>query len=118
MSIKTPTTTINLRPYLGRSKHLIDIFFILGYDEKSLLELSPNILENEKDLEITILSNIISDSSLKIRKDEIIKGIYQEKPNIIKITKSDNQKNISSSINSFCFNDEIGKKKYFILFMP
>ena len=113
MSIKTPKTTINLRPYLGRSKHLIDIFFILGYDEKSLLELSPNILENEKDLEITILSNIISDSSLKVRKDEIIKGIYQEKPNIIKITKSDNQKNISSSINSFCFNDKIGKTKIF-----
>ena len=113
MSIKTPTTTINLRPYLGRSKHLIDIFFILGYDEKSLLELSPNILENEKDLEITILSNIISDSSLKVKKDEIIKGIYPEKPKIIKIDKSEIQNNISSSINSFCINGEVGNTKIF-----
>lgn len=113
MSIKAPTTTINLRPYLGRSKHLIDIFLIVGYDEKSLLELSPNILENEKDLEITILSSIISDSSLNIRKNEIIKGIYPEKPSIIKIAKNEIQKNISSSINSFCFNGEHGETKNF-----
>ena len=113
MSIKAPTTTINLRPYLGRSKNLIDIFLIVGYDEKSLLELSPNILENEKDLEFTIVSSIISDSSLKIRKNEIIKGIYPEKPSIIKIAKNEIQKNTSTSINSFCFNDEDGKAKKF-----
>ena len=112
MSIKSLTTTTNLSPYLGRSKHLIDIFLVLGYEEKSLLELSPNILEKENELEITIISNIISDSSLSIIKQTLIKDIYPEKPNI-KIVKSENQKNITSTINSSCYNNADGKQKIF-----
>jgi len=112
MSIKSPTTTTKLSPYLGRSKHLIDIFLVLGYEEKSLLELSPSILEKEKELEISIISNIISDSSLAINNQELIKDIYPEKPNI-KLVKSEPQKNITSSINSSCYNNTNGEKKIF-----
>ena len=108
MSIKTPTTTTKLSPYLGRSKHLIDIFLVIGYEEKSLLELSPNILENEKELQITIISNVISDSSLSIDNQKLINDIYPEKPNISKIFKSE----ITSSINFICFNKD-GKSKIF-----
>ena len=113
MSIKTPTTITKLSPYLGRSKHLIDIFLVLGYEEKSLLDLSPNILENEKELQITIISNIISDSSLSINSQELIKDIYPEKPNIIKIVKSEIQKNITSSINSSCYNKDEKSKIFY-----
>ena len=111
MSIKSPITT-KLSPYLGRSKHLIDIFLVLGYEEKSLLELSPFILEREKELEITIISNIISDSSLSINNILLIKDIYPEKPNI-KLVKTEIQNNITSSINSSCYNNTNGEKKIF-----
>ena len=69
-------------------------------------------MENEKYLEITILSNIISDSSLQIKQDELIKDIYPDKPDIIKMPKAE----ISSCINSLNFNDsnESGKIFYSI----
>ena len=72
--------SIELIPYLGKSKNLMECFAIIGYKEEILFENMPNILENEDKLELSIISIITSNSPIKnINYDEIIKRIYPEK---------------------------------------
>ena len=52
---------IRIYPFMALSKNLIEGFYIIGYKEKVLEELSPNL--SEKKLELSLMSSIIADSS-------------------------------------------------------
>ena len=105
---------IRLNPYLGCSKNLMEFFVIIGYEERILNELGSEILEKQDILELTIISNAISDLAFKIfDPDNIIKQIYPDKPKII---KSEIPPKSSSVVFSSCFDSIDGQKKN-ILFM-
>ena len=110
--------SIELIPYLGKSKNLMECFAIIGYKEEILFENMPNILENEDKLELSVISIITSNSPIKnINYDEIIKRIYPEKPNIIKIIRQEINPNTSSVISSSCYNcDQEGQKVFKIIY--
>ena len=106
--------SIKLNPYLVRSKNLMEFFVIIGYEEKILLELGKNNnLEIEPELEISIISSVVSDLVYGVfDSDNVIKQIYPDKPKIIKITKSDQQMPKNSSVIFYsCFDSLVGEKK-------
>ena len=106
--------SIKLNPYLVRSKNLMEFFVIIGYEEKILLELGKNNnLEIESELEISVISSVVSDLAYGVfDSDIVIKQIYPDKPKIIKITKSDQQiPKMSSVIFYSCFDSLVGEKK-------
>ena len=104
--------SIKLYPYLGRSKNLMEIFVIIGYEEKILEEYSPNIIENQNNLELSVLSGIISDLSHSIfNPDDIIEQIYPEKPKIIKILKKEELPKPTSVLFYSCFDSLDGNNK-------
>ena len=77
---------MKLLPFLGRSKNLIELFFIIGIDENELSELEN---ENEINLEITLISDIISDSAFENAGiKNILSQVYPEKDNIYKEIKN------------------------------
>ena len=97
------TNTVKLIPYLGRSKNLMEDFFIIGYDEKILSKLPPNNLENEK-IELSLIANEISNTAFsRFNLNDLMKQIYPDIPNIIKIKKSEKPNDPTSVIFSYCF---------------
>ena len=104
--------SVKLAPYLGASKNLIEYFGIIGYEEKLLSEYSSNILENEQNLKLSIIS-IVPDLPNKLFNiNDIIGQIYPDKPNIIKNTKSDTICSSPSPIIFYsCFDSVEGNKK-------
>ena len=104
--------SIALNPYLSSSGNLIDVFAIIGYDE-NMINLSSNILENQNNLELVVISKVLSESfQSKINFNDIIKKIYPEKPNIIPKSGSLNPK-ATNVIFSSCIDSINGKKKIF-----
>ena len=102
---------IKLNPYLGCSKNLMEFFVIIGYEERILNELGSEILEKQSNLELSIISNDISDLAYKIFNPEyIIKQIYPDKPKIIKSEIAPKSSNV---VFSSCFDSLDGKKKIF-----
>ena len=103
---------IKLNPYLGCSKNLMEIFAIIGYEEESLNELAPNIVDN-KSLNLSIISSVISDLSFNIfDPHEIIKKIYPDKPKI-RTGESHIKFKTSNVVFSSCFDSIDGTKKLF-----
>ena len=104
--------SVKLAPYLGASKNLIEYLGIIGYEEKLLSEYSSNILENEQNLKLSIIS-IVPDLPNKLFNiNDIIGQIYPDKPNIIKNTKSDTICSSPSPIIFYsCFDSVEGNKK-------
>lgn len=96
---------MKLFPFLGRSKNLIELFFIIGYDDNELSKCEKNNFENEKDLEITLISDIISDLAFEsINIEDMISQIYPDKPSIIKNIKNGTGKpNPTSVVYSYFF---------------
>ena len=105
--------SVKLTPFLGASKNLVEYFGIIGYEEKLLYEYSSNISENEQNLKLSVIYNIVPDSSNNLFNiNDIIGQIYPDKPNIIKIAKSDMIcPNPSSIIFYSCFDSVEGNKK-------
>ena len=102
---------IKLNPYLGCSRNLMEFFLIIGYEERILNELGSEILEKQENLELSIISNDISDLAYKIFNPEyIIRQIYPDKPKIIKSEIAPKSSNV---IFSSCFDSLDGKKKIF-----
>ena len=102
--------TINLSPYLGCSKNLIEFFAIIGYEEEAIKALGKNFMQNQDKLDLTFLSIEISDFSFEIASDYIIKQVYPDKPAIIKSEKCPPSDSI---IFSSCIDSVDGKKKVF-----
>ena len=99
---------INLIPYLGVSKNLMEFFVVIGYDEKMIKESEP-ILENQQNLPLTIISNVTSDLAYNMFEPLlIIKRVYPDKPLIIKSNKMPKQSNV---IFSSCIDSTDGTKK-------
>ena len=97
--------SIKINPYLGLSQNLIDFFIVLGYEEKLLKEyFKNNNLENDNlDLEITVISSVISSLTNGILDpDKIIKQIYPDKPKIIKIKEKEKEKEKKPKFKMFC----------------
>ena len=101
---------INLSPYLGCSKKLVEFFAIIGYDEESIRRCGTNIIKNQDQLELTFLSIVISDFSFDIADNYIIKQVYPDKPAII---KSEMPPNTDRIIFSTCIDSENGEKKVY-----
>ena len=104
---------IKLSPYLGKSKTLMEYFFIIGYKEQNLLENCPSLLDNEENLELVIISSIETDSKIQnIDFDDIIERVYPNKPKIIKIkNKGDQKPEETNIVFSSCFNfNDVSKK--------
>ena len=102
--------SIKLSPYLARSKKLIEFFVIIGYKEENIIENCPNLLNNQNNLELTIISICSTNNPIKnINFDSIINNTYPNKPKIIKIDRPEIKPKINSVIFSACFN--INKKK-------
>ena len=100
---------INLNPYLGYSKNLVEFFLIIGYQEEILNEYGPYILDNQNNFELSIISNVISDLALNVLSpDLIIKQIYPDKP---KILKADIMPKPSNIVFYSCFDSVEGGKK-------
>ena len=105
--------SVKLTPFLGASKNLVKYFGIIGYEEKLLCEYSSNISENEQNLKLSIIYNIVPDSSNNLFNiNDIIGQIYPDKPNIIKNAKSDMVcPKLSPIIFYSCFDSVEGNKK-------
>ena len=99
---------INLSPYLGCSKKLVEFFAIIGYDEEEIKRCGTNILKNQNQLELAFVSIVISDFSFDIADDYIIKQVYPDKPAILKSGIPPIQDSI---IFSTCIDSENGEKK-------
>ena len=101
---------IKLSPYLGYSKNLMEFFVVIGYPEKIIKEIEPDItLLNEEDYDLSIISIVISDLALKLfNPDIIIREIYPDKPKII---KSDIKPKSTNMIFYSCFDTLDGEKK-------
>ena len=86
---------IKVNPYLWSSKNLIEFFGIIGYEEKILVEYAKTKnLENDLNLEISIISCVISDFPIgTFDTDKLIKQIYPDKPKIIKNIKKEEPTN-------------------------
>ena len=110
--------SIKLNPYLGRSKNLMEIFAIIGYEEKILQKFSPNIIENQQNFNLSIISNIISDlsylSDFDFKIDDIIPKIYPQKPEIIKINKNSQRPPNSTNVLFYLCNDSKNDKNKII----
>ena len=105
---------IGLHPYLGCSKNLIEYFAIIGYEEKSLSLCPPNTLDKQSNIPLSIISEVKSDKDYDmLGSDLLIKQVYPDKPNIIKITKSTKKPIETNVIFSSCFDSLNGKKKIF-----
>ena len=105
---------IDLKPYLGCSKNLIEFFALIGYDEKKLSECPPGDLDIQEDLELSVVSEAKSElSTITNYVNILINQVYPEKPNIIKISKSTKKPPDSNVIFSFCFDNMEGKGKIF-----
>ena len=106
-------TLIKLNPYLANSKNLMEIFAIIGYEEKIIEEHIQDILENPQNFKISLLSIIKSDvSSFKFNPDYAINQVYPDNPKIIKIIKNKKQIPKSSSVLFYsCINSIDGKNK-------
>ena len=104
---------IELKPYLGCSKNLIEFFAVLGYDEKKLSECQPGNLDQE-DLELSVISEAKSElSTITNYINIILNQVYPDKPKIIKISKSTKKPSESNVIFSFCFDNMVGQGKIF-----
>ena len=102
---------IKLSPYLGCSKNLMEFFVIIGYQEETLDEHSPNILQNQDKFDLEIISNVISDLDFNVfDPDLIIKQVYPEKPKILKTNIMPNSSNV---VFYSCFDSLDGQKKIF-----
>ena len=102
---------IKLNPYLGCSTNLMEFFVVIGYEEKILNEIDLSDPRCEKDLKLSIISNVISDLAYNIfEPDNIIKQIYPDNPEII---RDNNPPEISNVVISSCFDSLEGKKKVF-----
>ena len=105
---------IELKPYLGCSQNLIEFFALIGYDEKQLSELPTGNLDEQNNLELSVISEAKSElSNISIYNNIIIEQVYPEKPKIIKILKSTKKPSDSNVIFSFCFDNLEGKGKIF-----
>ena len=105
---------ISLNPYLGCSDNLIEFFAIIGYDEEELIKNNPNIIENQENLNVSIISIVKSETlNNQIDFNLIINQVYPDKPNIIKIIKSTKKPIESNVIFSSCFDSLDGSKKIF-----
>jgi hypothetical protein len=90
---------MKLFPFLGRSKNLIELFFIIGIDENILSEFEH---ENEMNLEITLISEIISDLAFENADiKDIISQVYPDKHNIYKETKNGKPNSTSVTFSYF-----------------
>ena len=93
----------------------MEFFVIIGYEEKILKEKSKffNLEKDDELLEISVISSVISDLAYGVfDPDKIIKQIYPDKPNIIKILKNDQQPPKKSSVLFYsCFDSLIGDNK-------
>ena len=101
---------VNLAPYLGCSKKLIEFFAIIGYEEEEIKRCAGNMINNQMKIDLTFLSIIISDFSYDIATDYIIKQVYPDKPKIIESESSPKQDSI---IFSTCIDSLDGEKKIF-----
>ena len=101
---------INLSPYLGCSKKLVEFFAIIGYEEEAIRRTLSSPFESQDELELTFLSIVISDISYDFASNYIIKQVYPDKPNIIKSGKHPKADRI---IFSSCIDTDEGKKKIF-----
>ena len=106
---------IKLIPYLADSKkNLIEYFAIIGNNEKNLLDFTFNTSDDEYNLELSIISEVKSDS-INISYNEyigyIIKQIYPDNPKIILISNSILKPNTSSIVFYHSFDSIDGKKK-------
>ena len=105
---------IELKPYLGCSKNLIEFFALIGYDEKQLAESPPGKLDDQEDLELSVISEAKSElSNISNYFNIIINQVYPEKPKIIKISKSTKKPLDSNVIFSFCFDNMVGQGKIY-----
>ena len=85
----TDISEMKLFPYLGRSKNLIELFCIIGYDENELSDFAQNISEIESNLKISLISDIISDLAYEnFDINDIISQVYPSKPNIYQDMKN------------------------------
>ena len=93
-------TKIKVHPFMAISKNLIEGFYIIGYKEKLLEEIleesSPNL--SEKNLELSLISSIIADSSLNINFRDIIDKVYPDRPEINIIANNSKMKPETSNI--------------------
>ena len=107
--------SIKLNPYLGCSKNLMEYFAIIGYEEKILNHYSPDIIENQEKMKLSVISHIISDLAYdKYDINNLIQQVYPNKPHIIKIIKSDMNIPKSSNVIFYsCFDVQDGSKKVF-----
>ena len=105
--------SVKLTPFLGASKNLVEYFGIIGYDEKLLSEYSSNISETDKNLKLSVIYNIVPNSSNNLFNiNDIIGQIYPDKPNIIQNVKSDMICPSPSPIIFYsCFDSVEGDKK-------
>ena len=102
---------IKLHPYLGCSKNLMEFFVVIGYEEKILNEINLEDPESEKNLKLSIISDIISDLAFNVfEPDTIIKQIYPDIPNII---RDNNPPQSSNIVFSSCFDSMDGSSKVF-----
>ena len=101
---------INLTPYFGLSKNLMEFFVIIGYEEETLKE-TKLLLENQKDIPLTLISNVVSDFSDNLFEPSlIIKKVYPDKPLIL---QTDKMPEPNSVIFSSCIDSLDGTKKIF-----
>ena len=92
--------SVQLHPFMALSKNLMEHFCIIGYKEEVLQELLPNIIGQEQQIKLSLISTIISDSSFKeFDFNMIIDKVYPEKPKII---KNVNKPSTSSIVFSTC----------------
>ena len=105
----TDDITINLSPYLGCSKHLIEFFAIIGYEEEVIKSFGMDFMEHQDQLELTILSLDAADISYEIATDYIIKQVYPDKPTI----KENERPPSDSIIFSSCIDSVNGDNKIF-----
>ena len=92
---------IKLFPFLGRSKNLIEHFFIIGIDENILSEFEHEIGQN---IEITLLSDIISDLAFENADiKNIISQVYPDKRHIIIKDSKNGKPNPTSVTFSYFF---------------
>ena len=71
---------IKCHPYLGYSQNLMEYFSVIGYEEATI---NDYINSSENELELTILSSLISDQGCDDTEDNLIKFIYPEEPKLI-----------------------------------
>jgi len=103
--------SIKLNPYLGKSNNLIEIFAIFGYRENMLLEYGSNIIRNQDNLDVSLISCVISDLPSNTFNPLLIqKQIYPEKPKIIEYQQATLPKP-SSVVFYSCFDSLDAKSK-------